>query len=267
MKLVFTKPAEALTRYILAYYFVYIDYTTIVDIERAGSGHLRLILSGRCTFDYPGAPQSPASNMILLGPGTRAARHTISGPYYAFGCVLAPEFWDGIVPKSAAKFVNHAKDGAAILGPESQALFNEIKASDGLQSMAKIMDAFLIPRIKPLPDSRREIIERISEWLALEPTPSPDQLYETTPLCSRQVMRIANRHFGAPPKMLSRKMRALRTAARILDSKGPVILSPEDNYVDHSHLSREIKTFTGLTPRQLQINSSPIMQTTLKVRP
>jgi AraC-like DNA-binding protein len=267
VELIFAKPAPALSRYISAYYTVDIDYPTIVDIERAGSGHLRFNLSGRCTFDYPGSEKDPASAIILIGPGTRAARHSIVGPYYAFGCVLMPEFWDGIIAASAAEFANHAKDAAALLGEKTPMIFDALRAADGLSAMTSMMDAFLTPLIKPIPKRRLEIIERIAAWLAVQPTPSPEQLYETTPLSSRQVMRIANHHFGAPPKMLARKMRALRTASRILGSNGAITTVPEDNYTDRAHMSREIKTFTGLTPRQLQINSSPIMQTTLRVRP
>ncbi len=76
-------------------------------------------------------------------------------------------------------------------------------------------------------------------------------------------MRLANRYFGAPPKLLSRKFRALRTASRLIGTRGPVPEALVADYADRAHMIREVKHFTGMTPRNLQINSSPIMQITL----
>ncbi|MFM2100008.1 MAG: hypothetical protein RLZZ366_1547 [Pseudomonadota bacterium] len=270
MELSFAQPAPELSRYISAYYHVRVKYPLIEDFERADVGYLRLMFSGSGHYEYPGGHHDPDCPVMLLGPATTTARYSIAGPLMSFGCVLLPEFWGGIVDASATDFANRALDGAPSLGPGALDLFAamkgigaERKGPPDIEHMGKMMDAFLIPKITPLPDDHRQIVETIGGWLSCLPIPTPDVLYAACDLGARQIMRLSNRYYGAPPKMLARKFRALRTASRIIGTKGPVPAELDAEYADRAHMIREIKQFTGMTPRNLQINSSPIMQVTL----
>jgi hypothetical protein len=272
MELSFAQPAPELSRYISAYYHVRVDYPLVEDFERADVGYLRLMFSGSGHYNYPGGHHDPDCPVMLLGPATTTAHYSIDGPLISFGCVLLPEFWGGIVDASATAFANRALDGAPLLGHGVSDLFAAMrdlsggakaKGSPNIAAMGEMMDAFLIPKITPLPDDHRDIVETIGRWLSCLPIPSPDVLYAACALGDRQVMRLSNRYYGAPPKMLARKFRALRTASRIIGTKGPVPAELDAEYADRAHMIREVKQFTGLTPRNLQINSSPIMQITL----
>lgn len=263
MQLSFAMPAPELAPYVSIYYYVYFDYPLIEDYERADVGYLRLMFNGHGFYDYPGGRRDPDCPVMLLGPATATASYSITGPLDSFGCVLLPEFWHGIVDADAGEFANRARDGVSLLGPESLDLFNRMKGMRDVEAMGKMMDAFLIPKIKPLPDDQRAIVGKIGEWLSCMPIPAPEALYDACDLSPRQVMRLANRYFGAPPKMLARKFRALRTASRLIGTKGPVPAELAAEYSDRAHMTREIKHFTGLTPRGLQINSNPVMQVTL----
>ena len=263
MQLSFAMPAPELAPYVSIYYYVYFDYPLIEDYERADVGYLRLMFKGHGLYDYPGGRRDPDCPVMLLGPATATASYSITGPLDSFGCVLLPEFWHGIVDADAGEFANRARDGVSLLGPESLDLFNRMKGMRDVEAMGKMMDAFLIPKIKPLPDDQRAIVGKIGEWLSCMPIPAPEALYDACDLSPRQVMRLANRYFGAPPKMLARKFRALRTASRLIGTKGPVPAELAAEYSDRAHMTREIKHFTGLTPRGLQINSNPVMQVTL----
>jgi methylphosphotriester-DNA--protein-cysteine methyltransferase len=132
-----------------------------------------------------------------------------------------------------------------------------------VEDMARRVDSMLLRQIKPLPGDHLETIGLIGEWLSQYPIPSTETLYGRAAFSERQVMRIANRYFGASPKMLARKFRALRTASRLIGTRGRI--SPEliAEYSDQAHMVREVKQFTGLTPRALQVTSNPIMQVTL----
>ncbi len=263
MDLSFAQPAPQLARYVAAYYHVRVDYPLIEDFERADVGYLRLMFSGSGHYEYPGGHHDPDCPVMLLGPATTTARYSISGPLVSFGCVLLPEFWGGIVDASATDFANRALDGTPLLGSGSLDLFAAMQAVTDVAQMGKMMDAFLTPKIKPLPSDHLQIVETIGAWLSCLPIPSPDILYAACNLGERQVMRLSNRYYGAPPKMLARKFRALRTASRIIGTKGPVPAELDAEYADRAHMIREVKQFTGMTPRNLQVNSSPIMQITL----
>jgi AraC-like DNA-binding protein len=262
MELTFAQPAPALDRYVSLYYHVRVEYPLIEDFERADVGYLRLMFSGSGHYRFPEA-SDPDRPVMLLGPATETASYSIQGPLDSFGCVLLPEFWGGIARAGADEYANRAKDGVSALGSGIMRVHEAMVSAPDVTAMARLMDAYLIPRIRPLKEDQRAVIGRIGDWLSAKPIPPVEALYAACDLSERQVMRIANRYFGAPPKLLARKFRALRTASRLIGTRGSVPESLAAEYADRAHMTREIKTFTGMTPRQLQINSNPIMQVTL----
>ena len=157
----------------------------------------------------------PDRPVMLLGPASIAVGYSMAGPLNSFGCVLLPEFWGGIVDASACDYANDARDGVPLLGEESLDLYRRMNGMRDVIAMGQMMDAFLLPRIKPLPDDHRAIIGKIGDWLSCMPI------------------------------------------------RGPVPNHLADEYSDRAHMAREVKHFTGLTPRGLQVRSNPIMQMTL----
>lgn len=262
MKLTFAQPDARLSAYVSAYYHVRFDYPLIEDHERADVGYLRFMFSGHGEYRYRDH-NDPDRAVMLLGPATEIASYALAGPLDSFGCVLLPQFWGGIAAAGADDYANRAADAAPLFGPAIEALHAEMAALPDVAAMGRLIDGFLISRIKPLPEEHLRVIAKIGDWLSAFPIPSPDALYAACPVSDRTVMRLANRYFGAPPSLLARKFRALRTASRLIGTRGrvPEILVAE--YADRAHLSREVKHFTGLTPRSLQIASNPIMQVTL----
>jgi hypothetical protein len=263
MELTFAAPAPALAHHVSAYYLLHSERAVLEDTERADVGYLRFFFSGRGHFRRPDGSTDAECPVMLLGPSTETAKWSVNGPLRNFGCVLLPEFWGGLINADATDFANRALDGSIVLGPESLVLFEALKGMDDVIAMGRLVDAFLIRKIKPLPNDQLDVIRKIGAWLSCFPIPSPDVLYAATKKGPRQVTRIANRHFGAPPSMLARKYRALRTASRLMGTKGQIPDELLEEYSDRAHLSREVKTFTGLTPRQLQVNSDPVLLVTL----
>jgi AraC-like DNA-binding protein len=263
MQLEFAEPAPGLAAFVSAYYLYRLDYPLIEDVERADVGYLRFMFSGEGVMAYPDGRRAPSSKVMLLGPSTEIASYSITGPLWCFGAVLLPPFWGGIVDRSAEEVANFAVDGATLLGPEALQCFDELKAMGSIGEMAHRLDALLLRKVRPVAPEHLQTIALIGEWLAQSPIPATDILYDKAGLSDRQVMRIANRYFGASPKMLARKFRALRTASRIIGTRGQLPKSLVAEYSDQAHMVREVKHFTGMTPRALQVTSNPIMQVTL----
>jgi hypothetical protein len=263
MDLEFMQPAPALARHVSIYYRMRVDFPLIEDLERADVGYLRFLISGKGSITYASGHRDPEHPVILMGPATETGRYTLSGPLDCFGCVLLPDFWGGIADLDATAAANRSLDGSLTLGSESRDLFDRLSDMTTINDMATATDAFLVRRIKPLPKDDVAVIDTIGAWLSCFPIPAPDALYNATARGPRSVLRLANRHFGAPPKMLARKFRALRTASRLVGTKGMIPHELIDEYSDRAHLTREIRQFTGLTPRQLQVNSNPIVRATL----
>ena len=111
-----------------------------------------------------------------------------------------------------------------------------------------------------------EFTSIVDGWLLRNADPDIDILIQSTGLSPRQLERTTKRYYGMPPKKLARKYRALRAAHALargdsLDDTGLGLA-----FYDQSHLIREIKAFTGLTPSQLKSGQSPLTQATMDGR-
>ena len=90
-------------------------------------------------------------------------------------------------------------------------------------------------------------------WLAASDSPDLDDLVGATGISRRQVERKCNALYGAPPKLLARKYRALRAAVALASGDASLDEVIDRGFYDQSHLIREVKHFTGLTPRQFAL--------------
>jgi AraC-like DNA-binding protein len=109
-------------------------------------------------------------------------------------------------------------------------------------------------------------VRQVDTWLAGSPSPDMDSLVEVTGLSRRQVERKCNALYGAPPKLLARKYRALRAAVAMVSDSESLDDLIERGFYDQSHLIREVKQFTGLTPRQIKAEPSVLARLTISQR-
>ena len=76
------------------------------------------------------------------------------------------------------------------------------------------MGAFADVKIRQLAGRGKEppfgFTDVVDAWSTADVSPDVDTLIAATGLSGRQVERLANRIYGAPPKLLARKFRALR---------------------------------------------------------
>ena len=104
----------------------------------------------------------------------------------------------------------------------------------------------------------------VDAWLQSSLSPAVDDLVAQMRLSRRQVERLCKRLYGAPPKLLSRKYRALRAA--VVLAKGEVCAAEllDRGFYDQSHCIREIKRFTGVTPTRIPSDLNELTRLTMK---
>ncbi len=263
MELEFMMPSPALKRHVSVYYRIRMDASIIEDLERADVGYLRFFLKSSGKIDFASGVCDQAHPIALFGPATEIGHYQLKGPLDCFGAVLLPDFWCGVVEAEATECTNRCIDGRVYFGESIEKLYGEFQHMETIEDMSQALDAFLVRRIKDVPTDQMEVVDRIGDWLRCFPIPPTEALHAALHISERHTTRLANRYFGAPPKMLARKFRALRTASRLVGTKGVISDELISEYSDRAHLTREVKFFTGLTPKQLQQNTSPIVQATL----
>lgn len=264
MQLTFAEPAAALKRYVLTYYMVEDEGSISEDIHRADVGLLTFVLDGSGHYDFSAGKRVVATPVVLTGPTTLSFSFSAMGPLRFVGVSLGPDFWGGIADCSGSDFADHATEPTPLLPQSPAPIVAALRDRSTLQDMAPILDTWFLAMAKPVPDEQKKHIEIIRAWLSSQTFPDVADLYEQFDISERQVIRIANRYFGAPPKKLAGKYGALRTAAHIFMNNGDISDEMSMHYADRSHLIRAVKAVTGQTPKQLKSRSRPLLGITLQ---
>src|SRR3990167_650492 len=142
-----------------------------------------------------------------------------------------------------------------------------MRATSDIEGAINGLWSFLRAQLRPARAAMVDLVSRIDTWLSDSDSPRVEDIVEATGLSARQLARYTNRLYGAPPKLLARKYRALRCASQIvIDKKNWTELCDEGNFYDQSHFIREIKQFLGHTPHQLLNDPTAVARLTMQRR-
>lgn len=218
-------------------------------IERAGGAQLRFRLSpGPASYAFVDGHRQEAPPVHVIGATTGAMRVRADGPVRVFGVGLSPLGWTALTGCRAADLADRCVDAAALLDAGVMEAAAALRGCADAEAMRAALEPWLRRRLAGEHGAVVTFIDAVDAWLAGAASPVLAGLVATTGLSRRQVERRCNALYGCPPKLLARKVRALRAAAAIARGEE----APPDCFYDQSHLIREVKRFTGLTPGRLR---------------
>ncbi|HEU0043001.1 AraC family transcriptional regulator [Sphingomonas sp.] len=245
-------PAADLQPYVTLFYRFHSPAPIHDEVERAQQAQLRFRLSpGAGAYHMHDGTQQGAAAIHLLGPTTCPTRARAEGPLLVFGMGVTPAGWSALLGSDASTMLNRVVDATTLFGDQLLETAVALRNASDAAAMAAAAE----PLLRRLVGSGRKgewaptltFVRMVDEWLAGSPSPALGALLTETGLSRRQVERRCNALYGAPPKLLARKYRALR-AAVTMASGGEEI----EGFYDQSHMIREVKQFTGLTPRRMR---------------
>ncbi len=218
-------------------------------VDRADFAQFRFILrgqNGRYRFIDQTVQSMP--DIYVLGPTTGSATFSGEGVIDVIGVGLMPAGWASLVPMDASAAANRLFDAHDLFGDiviETQARLRSTADFDARIAIFETMLMKLMERQRP---EYHRFVAAVNQWLADTSAPEVEVLTAKTGLSARQIQRGCKRYFGSPPKLLARKYRALRAAVALShhDSNLDDLLG--EGFYDQSHLTRELKFFTGMTP-------------------
>lgn len=266
----FFSPPQHLAEFFSSAYLFTVEKPRLADVTRADFAQLRFMIAGEGTYRFSSGDRTPTPPCCLLGPTLGATRFDCKGPLQVVGVGILPLGWHALTATDAADYADSATDvEATAVGPVYNEVFTELRAIDDPAEAVKRLWAFLETRLgrgNVVSPPMRTFVAATDAWLADERSPRIADLAKATGLSGRQLERLCNRLYGAPPKLLARKYRALRCAVQIaLDHRDWQDLIT-DAFYDQSHLIREIKHFVGLTPLQLRSDPSAFTRLALTRR-
>lgn len=223
----------------------------VSDMTRADFAQLRFMLSGRGYYTFHDGRQIETPGVCVLGPTMSAIHFDVDGPLQVLGVALLPLGWYALTNQDACNHADSLYDGATI-GPGYTEILESLRRTDNHEEAVEQLWTFLRTCFRPINSSFQDFVKAADTWLANESSPRVEALIEATGLSARQVARLTNRLYGAPPKLLARKYRALRIASLIASTDEDWREIIGDSFYDQSHFIRELKHFVGVTPHQLK---------------
>ncbi|MPT47607.1 MAG: helix-turn-helix domain-containing protein [Sphingobium sp.] len=266
------EPPYHLRYYFGAIYYFRVQASHYRDGTRADMPQLRFMLSTEGEYHFWDGRSAVTPRICILGPtmgATSFTAHAADGVLRLFGVSVLPLGWQALGCEDAAGWVDRLYDAAEVHGPQYEDMFKRLRhlTEEDVEEGVNHLWAFLEQQLSPVPPMMFELVNAIDHWLGDKPAPRIEDLLTATGLSARQVTRYTNRLYGAPPKLLARKYRALRCASQIvLDKKSWIELCDEGSFYDQSHFIREIKQFLGHTPSQLLSDPSAVGRLTLQRR-
>jgi AraC-like DNA-binding protein len=254
----YIEPAADLRGHISSYYLFWADFPQVADMMRADLPQIRFMIAGGGQYSLATGSQIVTPRIALIGPTLGATRFAVTGPLLVFGIALLPAGWAALVRDDASRHADSVIDASAVFGVLMEDALSAMYGAVSPEILVSIADSAmraLVVRASEVPIWFTRLTDR---WLVGAASPDVDTLVASAGMSSRQIERLARRIYGAPPKLLARKYRALRMASLLGQGHQPWQEVVGDAFYDQSHFIREFKHFTGQTPRHFQRDPTPV---------
>jgi AraC-like DNA-binding protein len=262
----YATPEGPLARFVSSLYRLDYEGEPFTEIERADRAQFRFHLQGGGEYRFAGGFECVSPPVMISGPTTGPVESHSYGALTIFGWGMLPAGWAALMGNVAGDWVDRAFDARIIFGDSIMELRQHLIDAGDLASQYKIGQQAASEFYSKSQSAPFEFTSKVDAWLLTDSDPHVDVLAVATGLSPRQLERMTKRYYGMPPKKLARKYRALRAAQLLAhgDSLDDSALGLA--FYDQSHLIREVKQFTGLTPTQLRSGYSELTQATMDGR-
>lgn len=260
----YAAPDEALREYISVFYEFRAAVPHFSDDERADIAQFRFLLNGRGSYRFADGHVQSGPAIQIVGPTTAPSHVEIEGPVHVFGVGILPAGWGAIMGMDASALVNRVVDATELFGRDLNEVAERLRAAETLADKLAIGNALFSHLIARGHEQPRWFTRTVDAWLADGLNPDVDELARRTGLSRRQVERYCKRLYGAPPKLLARKYRALKAAVVLARGQATAAELLDHGFYDQSHCIREIKRFTGITPTRITGDLPELTRLTLR---
>jgi AraC-like DNA-binding protein len=266
INLQYQAPHDVLTPFVSSFYHFDYNGPPIKELERADRAQFRILLKGAGVYEFIDGTECPTYQVTLVGPTTAPMYISTLEPSTVFGWGLTPAGWAALMGKTAGDWVDKAMDARIIFGDALIALRQQLLDARDIEAQFAIGQSAAKEIFATSDTAPFEFTSIVDQWLLDDTEHHIDALATATGLSPRHLERMTNRYYGMPPKKLARKYRAVR-AAHLL-AKGDSLDDTDLglSFYDQSHLIREVKQFTGLTPTELKAGRSLLTKATMRER-
>ena len=236
-------------------------------LARLPARNIRFTLAGGGTMYWASGRSAYLDQAALVGPTMAAFAFSVRAGTRVFGVGVLPYGWDALFGFSAEELMDQTADLPSVLGPEAGAALDAMRnASDDAEVIA-IADRFFAAAINARAARVRRFPEPLETWLLKPDALGLDALVDLLDVSRRTTDRLAKYYFGASPKALQRKYRALHALTRLsLEQPSHWYDASGEGFYDQSHFIKEFKTFVGATPSEFMGEKAVLMSRSIRLR-
>lgn len=265
------RPSPDLAPYVRRFYVFEAelpDEMVIEDFLLSETAFIRVLIKG----DWAGeiAPQvwSRPGRALFFGANALPFKVRVQGSFSVAGAALRPSGWRSLFRTSHQDYADRLLRLDEVWHTPTAALEADMDdASDDAGKIAALEQA-LRARLDRI--GRPKIDEKLARFETIartDPTRRIEDIADELDLSMRQFARRCQTGFGLTPKSILRRSRFLDMATAMRGFSSP---SEQDlaalRYYDQSHLGREFKRFTGMTPSVFAHAVTPLQTAGLKLR-
>lgn len=259
-------PAPAdLAPYLNSLYIWRTEAAELDEVLPAYSAQMTAFVRGAARMAFDEGRIGETSDAFFLAPLCEARKFSVRGPAMLFGASLNFRGWAALSGLSVHDHHDEFLTSELVLGDRLAQEFASLAPrwragkldDDGfLAAMADIIRR----GISDLPPAHLQVIDRTLEWLSSSFRPDLEDLYSTLPYSKRQVQRLVAQFFGQSPVRLVRRYRAVRAATLLSLPMLSEELEADIHaaFYDQAHLIKELRFFTGRTPKRLIPEGEPL---------
>ncbi len=266
ISLEYETPIEQLAPLISSFYRFEYEGGASDELERADRAQFRFYLRGENEYRFANGHIDSGYPVTIIGPTSGPCQTFTSGNVTVFGWGITPAGWAALMGAQAQHWSDRAFDARMIFGEAIMDLHSALSQCNERSEQVALAQAAAAEIYKNVDAAPFEFTAIVDDWLSSSADPAIGDLVTATRLSIRQLERNTRRFYGLPPKKLARKYRALRAAHILASGDGLNGSDMEFAFYDQSHLIREVKQFTGLTPTELKAGKSLLTNATIQGR-
>ena len=245
----YCQPSAMMRECVYAYYILESDLPAWADNLRAELPQMRFMWRGDVQVSFAGLPELAMPRASLSGPSSAAIHFRARGPIRMCGAGLLPAGWAALIGSGASDLADLPLDLEQLAGLAARRTLHQVAEAKSDQECAAALDAFFLSLAMKARQPPLWFTRATDSWLSGSRNPDVNQLVQTLGMSSRQIERMALRVYGASPKLLARKYRAVHAAIRL--GRNPEAgweHAAAGVYYDQPHFIRDFRRFIGMTP-------------------
>ena len=265
------QPSADLTPYIRRFYVFEAplpEGAVIEDFLLAETAFVRCLIRGDWAAETSPGQWNTAGNVVFFGANSRPLRVRVKGGFAVTGFAIRPRGWHALFSEPHNLLSDKMLPLQQMWGELADTMFAGVAAATDDTAQLAAMESALRERIALI--RAPEIDMQMARFEAIARTDSTIRVEDAAQdvgLSMRQLERRCLATFGLTPKSILRRSRFLDSATAFRGFSSPNECELDAlRYFDQSHMNREFRRYTGMTPRTFAKTATPLQTAGLKLR-